>query len=130
MTTEIIKGLIIKKLKDNEEVIIATDFDDTLVEAKCFPEFGKPTPWFYTVKKLQANFPNLKLILWTCREGKYLASAITFCYLNGLMFDAINSDVPSSIKWKGKTRKPFADVYVDDRNLDIKSAVFFFFLVK
>ena len=124
MTAEIIKGLIIKKLKDNDEVIIATDFDDTLVEAKCFPEFGKPTAWFHTVKKLQDNFPNLELILWTCREGKYLVSAITFCYLNGLMFDAINSDVPSSIKWKGKTRKPFADIYVDDRNLDIKSAVF------
>lgn len=123
MITEIIKRLVIKKLKDNEEVIIATDFDDTLVEDKCFPEFGKPTPWFHTVKELQANFPNLKLILWTCREGKYLASAITFCYLNGLMFDAINSDVPSSIKWKGKTRKPFADVYVDDRNLTIKDAV-------
>ena len=46
------------------------------------------------------------------------------------MFDAINADVPSSIKWKGKTRKPFADVYVDDRNLDIKSAVFLGKLVK
>lgn len=76
---------------------IATDFDDTLVEAKRFPEFGKPTPWFHTVKKLQANFPNLKLILWTCRERKYLESAITFCHQNGLTFDAINADVPSSI---------------------------------
>ena len=115
---------VIKRLKANKEVIIATDFDDTLVEAKQFPKFGRPTPWFHVAKKLQENFPNLKLMLWTCREGKYLASAITCCHLNGLMFDAINSDVPSSIKWKGKTRKPFADIYVDDRNLDIKSAVF------
>ena len=109
---------IIKKLKANKEVIIATDFDGTLVE------FGMPTLWFHIAKKLQDNFPNIKLILWTCREGKYLESAITFCHQNGLMFDAINSDVPSSIKWKGKTRKPFAHIYVDDRNLDIKSAVF------
>lgn len=115
---------IIKKLKANKEVIIATDFDGTLVEAKRFPKFGKPTLWFHIAKKLQDNFPNIKLILWTCREGKYLESAITFCHQNGLMFDAINSDVPSSIKWKGKTRKPFAHIYVDDRNLDIKSAVF------
>ena len=115
---------IIKKLKANKEVIIATDFDGTLVEAKRFPKFGKPTLWFHIAKKLQDNFPNIKLILWTCREGKYLESAITFCRQNGLMFDAINSDVPSSIKWKGKSRKPFAHIYVDDRNLDIKSAVF------
>ena len=121
---------IIKKLKANKEVIIATDFDGTLVEAKRFPKFGKPTLWFHIAKKLQDNFPNIKLILWTCREGKYLESAITFCHQNGLMFDAINSDVPSSIKWKGKTRKPFAHVYVDDRNLDIKSAVFLGRLVK
>ena len=114
---------IIKKLKANKEVIIATDFDGTLVEAKRFPKFGKPTLWFHIAKKLQDNFPNIKLILWTCREGKYLESAITFCHQNGLMFDAINSDVPSSIKWKGKTRKPFAHIYVDDKNLDIKSAV-------
>ena len=34
MTTE-----IIKRLKANKEVIIATDFDGTLVEAKRFPNF-------------------------------------------------------------------------------------------
>ena len=107
---------VIKRLKANKEVIIATDFDDIL-------EFGKPTPWFHIAKKLQENFPKLKLILWTCREGKYLESALIFCHQNGLMFDAINSDVPSSIKWKGKTRKPFAHIYVDDRNLYIKDAV-------
>ncbi len=121
---------VIKRLKAKKEVIIATDFDGTLVEAKRFPKFGKPTLWFHIAKKLQENFPKLKLILWTCREGKYLESALAFCHQNGLMFDAINSDVPSSIKWKGKTRKPFAHVYVDDRNLDIKSAVFLGKLVK
>ena len=115
---------VIKRLKAKKEVIIATDFDDTLVKAKTFPEFGEPTPWFYVAKKLQDRYRNLKLILFTCREGKYLASALQFCHQNGLTFDAINSDVPSSIKWKGKTRKPFAHIYVDDRNLDIKSAVF------
>ena len=121
---------VIKRLKANKEVIIATDFDGTLVEAKRFPKFGKPTLWFHIAKKLQDNFPNIKLILWTCREGKYLESAITFCHQNGLMFDAINSDVPSSIKWKGKTRKPFAHIYVDDRNVTITDACFLGKLVK
>lgn len=113
---------VVKRLKANKEVIIATDFDDTLVEAKRFPKFGKPTAWFHTVRELQKNFPKLKLILFTCREGKYLESALQFCHQNGLTFDAVNSDVPSSIKWKGKTRKPFAHVYVDDRNVTIAGA--------
>lgn len=121
---------IIKKLKANKEVIIATDFDGTLVEAKKFPEFGEPTPWFHVAKKLQESFPKLKLILWTCREGEYLASALQFCHQNGLTFDAINSDVPSSVKWKGKTRKPFAHIYVDDRNVTITDACFLGKLVK
>ena len=106
---------VIKRLKASKEVIIATDFDDTLVKAKTFPEFGEPTPWFYVAKKLQDRYRNLKLILFTCREGKYFASALQFCHQNGLTFDAINSDVPSSVKWKSKTRKPFAHIYVDDR---------------
>ena len=66
----------------------------------------------------------------TCREGKYLASALQFCHQNGLTFDAINSDVPSSVKWKGKTRKPFAHIYVDDRNVTITDACFLGKLVK
>lgn len=113
---------VIKRLKASKEVIIATDFDDTLVEAKRFPEFGEPTPWFHIVKGLKCVYPNLKLILFTCREGKYLESALRFCHKNGLTFDAVNSDVPSSVKWKGKTRKPFAHIYVDDRNVTIADA--------
>ena len=121
---------VIKRLKAKKEVIVATDFDDTLVEARTFPEFGNPTPWFHTAKKLQDTFPNFKLILFTCREGKYLASALQFCHQNGLTFNAVNSDVPSSVKWKGKTRKPFAHIYVDDRNVTIADACFLGRLVK
>lgn len=121
---------VIKRLKAKKEVIIATDFDDTLVKAKKFPEFGETTPWFHVVKKLKDKYRNLKLILFTCREGEYLASALQFCHQNGLFFDAVNSDVPSSVKWKGKTRKPFAHIYVDDRNVTITDACFLGRLVK
>ncbi len=98
-----------------EEFIIATDFDDTLVESGKFPEFGRTTKWFHTLKATKEEHPNVKIILWTCREGKYLEDAVAFCKEHGLEFDAVNEDIPSSLAWKGKTRKPFAHIYVDDR---------------
>lgn len=110
-----------------EEFIIATDFDDTLVEAGRFPEFGEDTKWFDTLQKIKAAYPNVKIILWTCREGKALAEAVTFCRENGLTFDAVNEDIPSSLEWKGKTRKPFAHIYVDDRNRCVSDFDDFFF---
>lgn len=98
-----------------EEFIIATDFDDTLVTADKFPEFYGTTKWFHTLKATKEEYPNVKIILWTCREGKYLEDAVAFCKEHGLEFDAVNEDIPSSLAWKGKTRKPFAHIYVDDR---------------
>lgn len=43
--------------------------------------------------------------------------AIDYCKERGLEFDAINEDVPATLKWKPKTPKPFAHIYIDDRNL-------------
>lgn len=98
-----------------EEFIIATDFDDTLVLSGKFPKFDKTTKWFHTLKATKEEYPNVKVILWTCREGKYLEDAVAFCKEHGLEFDAVNEDIPSSLAWKGKTRKLFAHIYVDDR---------------
>lgn len=112
-----------KRLSEGKEFIIATDFDDTLVRAKEFPEFSCRTFWFYVLRHIQRNYSNVKVILFTCREGKYLEDAVKFCESHGLTFDAVNEDIPSSIEWKGKTRKPFAHIYVDDRNTGIGEAV-------
>lgn len=103
------------KLLSGKTFVIATDFDDTLVRTEVYPVIGEPTPWFSQLKQLQKKFSNLQVILWTCREGEALQSAIDFCTNNGLRLDAINEDVPSSLKWKNRTPKPFAHVYVDDR---------------
>ena len=35
-----------------------------------------------------------KLILWTCRCGEYLEQAIKWCEEQGLIFDAINENLP------------------------------------
>lgn len=103
------------KLMDGMNFVIATDFDDTLVYTKKYPEIGKPTQWFHQLKDLQKRYPNLQTILWTCRADKPLEDAVKFCKGNGLKIDAVNEDVESSLQWKGKTPKPFAHIYVDDR---------------
>lgn len=49
-------------------MIIAVDFDGTIVEHK-YPAIGKEIPFaFETLRKLQTE--HHKLILWSVREGK------------------------------------------------------------
>ena len=103
--------------KQNEATlpkIVAIDFDGTLVEDK-FPEIGKPNEFmFKTVKALQAN--GVRVVLWTCRDGKNLIDAIAFCNNKGIVFDAINTNIPEVIElYQNDTRKVFADLYIDDK---------------
>lgn len=106
------------RLIQGRNFIIATDFDGTLVDI----DNGEPTKWFKFLKFLRSNFKNVQIILYTCREDKELSSAVDLCACNGLTFDAINEDVPSTLKWKKKSRKPFAHIYVDDRALSVEFA--------
>lgn len=63
-------------------MIIAVDFDGTIIEAGCFPNLGPALPHaFEVLKKLQEK--GHQLILWTCRGGKYLDAAVEFCKENG-----------------------------------------------
>ena len=106
------------RLLSGQSFIIATDFDDTLVDTEgySYPNFGKPTEWFFQLKKLMEHYPNISVILFTCREGDDLDMAVNFCRENGLEFDSVNEDIPSTLAWKKiKSRKPFAHIYVDDR---------------
>ncbi|WP_444344544.1 hypothetical protein [Phocaeicola coprocola] len=69
-------------------MIIAVDFDGTIVEHK-YPSIGKEIPFaIETLKKLQAE--RHKLILWSVREGRLLDEAVQFCHERGLDFYAIN----------------------------------------
>ena len=71
-------------------MIIAVDFDGTIVEHK-YPAIGKEIPFaFETLRKLQIE--HHKLILWSVREGKLLDEAVTFCRERGLEFYAVNRD--------------------------------------
>lgn len=93
--------------------IIAIDFDGTLVTDK-FPEIGEPTALMEFAKIWMKS--DAKLILWTCRDNERLEAAVRFCASHGLAFDAINENIPEvQDKYRGDTRKVYADVYVDDK---------------
>ncbi len=99
--------------------IIAVDFDGTLCEHK-FPEIGNPNTivlnWI-----LEEQLNGTKFILWTCREGYELKEAINWCKQQGIIFDAINENI-SELKNKNYAiRKPYADIYLDDKNMNLNS---------
>ena len=59
-----------------------------------------------------------KLILWTCRAGEALESAIAWCGEQDLFFDAVNDNLPEIVeKYGNNSRKIMCDYYIDDRAL-------------
>ena len=100
--------------------IIAVDFDGTLCENK-WPEIGIPNEELIEyLKKRQAN--GEKLILWTNRVGDRLDKAVKWSAEKGLIFDAVNDNLPEIVEAFGTNcRKIFANEYIDDRNRSIGS---------
>ena len=99
----------------NKHLIIAIDFDGTIVE-DAYPKIGKPIIFaFETMKKLQSE--GHRLILWTYRSDIKLQEAVDFCKQQGLEFYAINKSYPEE-EFDGKiSRKINATFFVDDRNI-------------
>ncbi|MBT5289616.1 MAG: hydrolase [Flavobacterium sp.] len=99
----------------NKNLIIAIDFDGTIVE-DAYPKIGKPMIFaFETMKKLQSE--GHRLILWTYRSDRKLQEAVDFCKQQGLEFYAINKSYPEE-EFDGKiSRKIHATFFVDDRNI-------------
>jgi hypothetical protein len=104
-----------------DTLIIAVDFDGILCENK-FPSIGKAN---YEVISLIRRLIDMghEVILWTSRTDNRLVEAVTWCEDYGLHFCAINENAPSNIsqyidKYPQGTRKVYADVYIDDHNLE------------
>ena len=97
-------------------MIIAVDFDGTIVEDK-YPGIGKEKRFaFLTLKELQKQ--GHLLILWTYRSGQALNEAVDFCLLNGIEFYAVNRSYPEEVLNESKaSRKIHADIFIDDRNV-------------
>lgn len=75
-----------------DNLIITVDFDGTLCENK-YPEIGKPnTEVIEHVKQMKSE--GAKIILCTNRVNDKLDDAINWCSNNGIIFDAVNEDLP------------------------------------
>ncbi len=99
----------------SDTLIIAVDFDGTIVE-DAYPKIGKPQIFaFETLKKLQEE--GHRLILWTYRCGSKLDEAVRFCKNNGITFYAVNSSFPEEEFSNEVSRKIHADIFIDDRNI-------------
>lgn len=96
-------------------MIIAVDFDGTIVHHE-FPEIGAVKPFALEILK-NLKEQGHRLILWTCRadnpDRKYLTEAIEYLQERGIVFDAVNANVPG-LGFE-TSAKVYADVYIDDR---------------
>jgi hypothetical protein len=98
-----------------DKLIIAVDFDRTIVE-DAYPKIGKPRLFaFETLKRLQED--GHRLILWTYRSGLRLEEAVKFCNDYGIQFYAVNKSFPEEQFDYTKSRKIYADLFIDDRNI-------------
>ena len=96
-------------------MIIAVDFDGVLHHGH-YPHVG--------VVSIEAkrSLRELKeqghyIIIWTCRNGDLLLSAINWLIAEGIPFDRVNDHEPGNAAHYGdNTRKIYADVYIDDKN--------------
>lgn len=95
--------------------VIAVDFDGTLCR-NAWPEIGKPNAELIRYLRVQQAKGD-RIILWTCRTDDLLKNAVDWCKQHGLVFDAVNDNLPERIAEYGNNcRKVSADIYLDDKN--------------
>lgn len=92
-------------------MVIAVDFDGCITERNEFPRIGKfKEHAIEALKTLQCN--GHQIVLWTCREGKYLDEARKALEQENLRLDGYNFS-----PYQLQSRKIVADIYVDDKNV-------------
>lgn len=106
--------------KVSYDYVIAVDFDGCLCEDE-WPEIGAPN--IETIARIRAaKMAGCKIILWTCRVGELLERAVKWCAGQGIIFDAVNKNVPERLEFYGSdSRKISADEYWDDRAVKMPS---------
>ena len=97
--------------------VIAVDFDGTICENK-YPMIGKLKNGVREVINKLVDNDNCEIIIWTCREGKYLQDAIKFLNNNFIPYHYINDNcnwAKETFSYNANCRKVFADLYIDDK---------------
>lgn len=108
-----------RNTKPISKSVYAIDFDGTLCENQ-YPQIGSPKPEVIEYVKNLKRQGNI-IILWTCRTGKALEDAVSWCKDKGIEFDKVNENVKEVIKeYSEDSRKILADYYVDDKAISVK----------
>lgn len=103
-------------------LILAIDFDGTIVDHE-FPKIGKLKTG---AKEAINSLHNLghKIIIWTCRnhtekdlnQDSTIRGVQNFLEREGVKYDVVNENHPD-LDFHLESRKVYADIYIDDRNL-------------
>lgn len=97
--------------------ILAIDFDGVIrKEKRALKKSDELMPYCKeTLEKLHNN--GFRMILWTCRSYLMIEEVIIFLKKYDILkyFETINENVTDIYWWN--TRKVYADVYIDDLNL-------------
>ena len=100
-----------------DKKIVAIDFDGTITKQDHRIWDGNNSsndimePNLPVINWVKQNRKNMYLILWSCRVGKDLEKAVTFCKELGIEFDSINEN----ILIYECSPKIMADIYLDDK---------------
>jgi hypothetical protein len=103
-------------MSDKTKLILAIDFDGTIVESK-FPAIGKMREDADIYIRMLYDEGH-DIIINTCRSGKHEGVAQDFLDSNNIPYTYINSNLPILIeRYKQDCRKISADIYIDDKCL-------------
>lgn len=105
-------------MKKNNYRIIGVDFDGTLAQTKgIYPNIGEPITEIIDYI-LEEQKKGAYLILITMRENEELDMAVEWCNTMGIVFDAVNDNLPHMKDFfKNNPRKIFCNEYIDDMNI-------------
>jgi len=97
-------------------MIIAIDFDGTICGGK-YPAIDGLQPYAKDmINRLYAE--GHYIIIWTCRSGIELESAVNFLLEKGVKFHRINDHNPATVQQYGNnSRKVYAHLYIDDKQV-------------
>ena len=97
-------------------MIIAIDFDGTISTGRYPAIDGLREGAKEAIMSLYTE--GHYIIINTCRSGQQLLDAINFMLQEGIKFDRVNDNHPGeSAKYNNNSRKIFAHLYVDDKQI-------------
>lgn len=100
---------------DKKSLIVAVDFDNTIAYTN-WPEIIEEVPGaIVALNRLQQQ--GHIVVLWTCREDRYLRHCLDWLEERNFTPDFVNSNTTENLQeWEFDCRKVGADVYIDDRS--------------